>query len=119
MKALTRKLLPLTVCAIAVTSLFSVRPAQAYTVTLKQVGSNVVAHGSGAINLTGLIGVGSTMSGGRISGNLGLIVTGAPSLFNVGVYEGFTGRAVSEAGISSCPAVAAEMLSALVAARGF
>jgi VPDSG-CTERM motif len=91
MKALTRKLLPLTVCAIAVTSLFSVRPAQAYTVTLKQVGSNVVAHGSGAINLTGLIGVGSTMSGGRISGNLGLIVTGAPSLFNVGVYEGFTG----------------------------
>jgi hypothetical protein len=91
MKALTRKLLPLTVCAIAVTSLFSVRPAEAYTVTLQQVGSNVVAHGSGAINLTGLIGVSSTMSGGRISGNLGLIVTGAPSLFNVGVYDGFTG----------------------------
>ena len=35
-------------------SLFSVRPAQAYTVTLKQIGSNVVANGSGAINLTGL-----------------------------------------------------------------
>ena len=35
-------------------SLFSVRPAQAYTVTLQQVGSNVVANGSGAINLTGL-----------------------------------------------------------------
>ena len=35
-------------------SLFSVRPAQAYTVTLQQVGSNVVATGSGAINLTGL-----------------------------------------------------------------
>ena len=31
-----------------------VRPAQAYTVTLQQVGSNVVATGSGAINLTGL-----------------------------------------------------------------
>src|SRR5262249_11445487 len=30
------------------------------------------------------------MSGGRISGNLGLIVTGAPSLFNLGVYAGFT-----------------------------
>ena len=35
-------------------SLFSVQPAQAYTVTLQQVGSNVVANGSGAINLTGL-----------------------------------------------------------------
>jgi hypothetical protein len=35
-------------------SLFFVRPAQAYTVTLEQVGSNVVANGSGAINLTGL-----------------------------------------------------------------
>ena len=35
-------------------SLFSVRPAQAYTLTLKQVGSNVVATGSGSINLTGL-----------------------------------------------------------------
>ena len=35
-------------------SLFSVRPAQAYTVTLEQIGSNVVANGSGAINLTGL-----------------------------------------------------------------
>ena len=35
-------------------SLFSVQPAQAYTVTLEQVGSNVVANGSGAINLTGL-----------------------------------------------------------------
>jgi hypothetical protein len=31
-------------------SLFSVRPAQAYLVTLEQVGSNVVANGSGAIN---------------------------------------------------------------------
>ena len=35
-------------------SLFSVRPAQAYTVTLQQIGANVVANGSGAINLTGL-----------------------------------------------------------------
>src|SRR4030095_2111905 len=54
MKAVPKKLLPLTLFGIAVTSLFSVRPAQAYTVTLEQVGSNVVANGSGAINLTGL-----------------------------------------------------------------
>src|SRR5215475_4016257 len=35
-------------------SLFCVRPAEAYTVTLRQMGANVVANGSGAINLTGL-----------------------------------------------------------------
>jgi hypothetical protein len=44
-------------------SLFSVRPAQAYLVTLEQVGSNVVANGSGAINLTG--------SGGFFAPNTG------------------------------------------------
>ena len=54
MKALPKKLLPLTLFGIAVTSLFSVQPAQAYSVTLQQVGSDVVANGSGAINLTGL-----------------------------------------------------------------
>src|SRR5215472_15697982 len=37
----------------AVAALF-IQPAQAYTVTLQQIGSNVVANGSGAFNLTGL-----------------------------------------------------------------
>jgi len=54
MKALPKKLLPLILFGIAATSLFSVQPAQAYTVTLEQMGANVVANGSGAINLTGL-----------------------------------------------------------------
>ena len=54
MKALPKKFLRLTLFAIAVTSLFSVQPAQAYSVTLQQVGSNVVANGTGAFNLTGL-----------------------------------------------------------------
>ena len=54
MKALSKKLLTLTLFAIAVTSLFCVQPAQAFTITMEQVGSNVVATGSGAINLTGL-----------------------------------------------------------------
>jgi hypothetical protein len=40
-------------------SLFSVRPAQAYTVTLEQVGSNVVATGTGAFDLIGLMLVNS------------------------------------------------------------
>ena len=54
MKALPKKLLRLTLFGIAVTSLFSVQPAQAYSVTLQQIGSDVVANGTGAINLTGL-----------------------------------------------------------------
>ena len=75
MKALPKKLLSLTLFAIAVTSIFSVQPTQAYTIMLGQVGSNVVANGSGAINLTGLsflntgsIGTGSVWPvTGRIS----------------------------------------------------
>src|SRR5438132_5818453 len=44
-----------TTLAIVLASLLSVRPAQAgYTVTLQQVGPDVVATGSGAIDLTGL-----------------------------------------------------------------
>ena len=44
-----------TTLAIVLASLVSVRPAQAgYVVTLQQVGPDVVATGSGAINLTGL-----------------------------------------------------------------
>ncbi len=41
--------------AIVIACVISVRPAQAgYIVTLEQVGSNVVATGSGPIDLTGL-----------------------------------------------------------------
>src|SRR5436190_18666050 len=44
-----------TTLAIVLAWLLSVRPAQAgYTVTLQQVGPDVVATGSGAIDLTGL-----------------------------------------------------------------
>ncbi len=45
-----------TTLAIVLGWLLSVRPAQAgYTVTLQQVGPDVVATGSGVINLQGLI----------------------------------------------------------------
>ena len=73
-------------------SLFFVRPAQAYLVTLEQVGSNVVATGSGAVNLTGLTKA-STPFGGpsAIAANLGFILTGAPSGGISDGYFGFTG----------------------------
>src|SRR5438067_1232686 len=62
-----------TTLAIVLASLLSARPAQAgYTVTLQQVGPDVVATGSGAIDLTGLTLFGSSghlvSYGGRISG---------------------------------------------------
>jgi hypothetical protein len=91
MKALPKKHLPLTLFAIAVTSLCFVRPAEAYTVTLQQMGANVVANGSGAINLTGLTpeGFSFTPVAGVVA-TLGIINTGQ-SAVNVPGYFGFTG----------------------------
>src|SRR5262245_40602249 len=90
MKALPKKLLPLTLFAIAVTSLLYARPAQAYSVTLQQVGSNVVAHGSGAISLTGLTLSPGQFVGTRIAASFA-IITMSPELVNADAYNGFTG----------------------------
>ena len=79
MKVLPRKLLPFTVFAIAVTLLFSVQPAQAFTMTLEQVGLNVVANGSGAFNLMGL-----TFAGGGFSVSSAM----GPSIANLVVADG-------------------------------
>jgi hypothetical protein len=90
MNALPKKFLPLTLFAIAVTSLFFVQPAKAFTMTIEQVGSNVVANGSGAFNLTGLGFLGTP--GGvppQISASLGFIATGSAALADL--YRGLTG----------------------------
>ena len=77
-------------------SLFSVQPAQAYTVTLEQMGADVVANGSGAINLTGLafFGGGSFFITTLIP-SLGRISTGPPpsGLGSVDLYRVFSGPA--------------------------
>ena len=55
--------------------------ARAYTVTLQQVGSNVVANGSGAINLTGLVHDGIYGAGSpALQANVGFMETGAQGL---------------------------------------
>jgi VPDSG-CTERM motif len=75
-------------------SLFSARPAQAYTVTLEQMGANVVATGSGAINLTGLtLSFPGAISFVQVSASLGTIETGALGVPNdfVDGYTGFAG----------------------------
>jgi len=89
MKALPRKLLRLTLFAIAVMSLICVRPAEAYTVTLHQAGSNVVATGSGAINLTGLSFIENGSIGPGINPHVAFIVTGPTA--SGATYNGFTG----------------------------
>jgi len=72
-------------------SLFSARPAQAYTVTLEQMGANVVATGSGAINLTGLTLIASDVfSFVQVFASAGLIETGPASAL-LDAYTGFAG----------------------------
>jgi VPDSG-CTERM motif len=91
MKALPKKLLPLILFGVVVTLLFSIQPVRAYTVTLEQVGSNVVATGSGAFNLIGLTFSGSGVAGIGIAPSNPVIVTGPPPSGSVDVYTGFTG----------------------------
>jgi plastocyanin len=81
-----------TTLGIAFAWLLSLQPAEAgYTVTLQQVGANVVATGSGAIDLTGLTFIGSSGSDNPgIDGPSGLIGTG-PFGSLVDAYQGFTG----------------------------
>ena len=85
-------------CAlVAVTSLFSVQPAQAgYIVTLQQVGPNVVATGSGAINLTGLTfsqsgSVNPSIRGARVSPVASSFIYTGPTSSSVDSYFGATG----------------------------
>src|SRR5262245_24434169 len=77
----------------AITPLVCVRPAGAYTVTLQQMGANVVATGSGAINLTGLtFSSPGAFFTARIRAETGVIFTGPPGgSGNVDLYTGITG----------------------------
>jgi hypothetical protein len=105
MKALPKKLLPLILFGIAVTSLFSVQPAQAnYIVTLEQVGPDVVATGSGAINLTGLTFFTSLPVAGTalIIPSGATIHTGPTGLVNLDLYHGvFTGPTSFGSGVGT------------------
>jgi hypothetical protein len=76
--------------AIGIALGLSIRPAQAapYVVTLQQVGSDVVATGSGAIDLTGLMGPNTTFGGETIAPNEAFIVTGATGFFDI--FTGFS-----------------------------
>jgi hypothetical protein len=90
MKPLPKILLALT--AVACTSLFSVQPAQAFTITLEQMGANVVANGSGAINLTGLTFAFESLNATNgVFASQGAIAIGPSGFNDADVYTGFTG----------------------------
>ncbi|HEX5327186.1 MAG TPA: hypothetical protein VFW75_11005 [Acetobacteraceae bacterium] len=70
----------------------SASPARAgYTVSLSQQGSNVVATGSGTIDLTGLTPNGSGISEGGVGPLHGEINTGPASFVGVSWDTGYTG----------------------------
>ena len=79
-----------------------VHSAQAYTVTLKQLGANVVATGSGAINLTGLTFVISGADNPGIVPFSGVISTG-PFASMIDGYRGFTGPMDFGSGAGALP----------------
>jgi len=83
-------------------SLLSVQPAQAYTVTLKQMGSNVVATGTGAISLTGLTFDIIVSPATGLNASSGTINMGQSNL-NVPGYTGFTGPTNFGSGSSFFP----------------
>jgi protein with PEP-CTERM/exosortase system signal len=67
-------------------SLFAVQPAQAYTVTLLQVGSDVVATGSGPIDLTDLTFSASGDNTSFIFPKGAAVLTGPTGFGNVAEY---------------------------------
>jgi hypothetical protein len=117
MKALPKKLLPLTVFAIAVTSLFCVRPVQAYTITLEELGSNVVATGSGPLDLTGLSFDFPSFQSAGINPNGAVIVTGSsgPADF----YTGFTGPTSFGSGSTTAASSSSGPLVGIAGVNGF
>ena len=89
-----------------------------FMATIDQVGTNVVANGSGAINLTGLSFLAWHPGGSETEPPIGVIVTGTTDSANVTFFSGLVDRPVSEAGMAILPAVAAETVSALWAFSG-
>jgi len=76
--------------AIVIICGLSVQPARAnYIVTLEQVGSNVVATGSGAFDLSGLTFLNQGLGSPYMAASQGLIQTGSAA--STDVYTGFTG----------------------------
>ena len=97
------KALPKILLALAAVAALSVQPAQAYMVTLKQVGSDVVATGSGPINLTGLNFVISTVLSAQINSTVAAIGTGPAFPVAGDLYNGLSGPTSFGSGLTTVP----------------
>ena len=97
------KALPKILLALAAVAALSVQPAQAYMVTLKQVGSDVVATGSGPINLTGLNFVISTVLSAQINSTVAAIGTGPAFPVAGDLYNGLSGPTSFGSGLTTFP----------------
>ena len=97
------KALPKILLALAAVAALSVQPAQAYMVTLEQVGANVVATGSGPINLTGLTFVISTVLNAQINPGVAAIGTGPAFPVAGDLYNGLSGPTSFGSGLTTVP----------------
>jgi len=90
-----KRLLPLGLAMAGVTVLLAPAVGQAtpYVVKFAQQGSNVVATGSGAFDLTGLVFSGSFGSGTSMQPNAGYVSSGALDSVPLDAYTGFAGPA--------------------------
>ncbi len=83
----TNSFLTALLCTLTASFLVLSHPAQAgYIVTLEQVGSDVVATGSGALDLSGLMGPNTDFGAGTVAPSEARILIGA-----TGFFEDFTG----------------------------
>jgi hypothetical protein len=90
--ALTMRATHLATAAILALGAFAAPSAQAgYVVTLEEVGSNVVATGSGPIDLTGLHFGGNAYEHAGINPESSIIVTGPADTNLISAYFGFSG----------------------------
>ena len=97
-----------TTLAIVLAWLVSARPAQAgYAVTLQQVGPDVVATGSGAIDLTGLSYFSDEYDVAEIWPSVAVIITGPTIRGLDSYYVDFHGPMSSGAGLILSPTAAA------------
>ena len=94
------------------------QPVQAYTVTLDLVGANVVATGTGPIDLTGLTFFSPSVVGVGITPFLGTIHTGPIGGGPVDFYRGFTGPSSFGSGDTTDPNTGSGDLVGIHASEG-
>ena len=111
-------------CLLLILAMASAPATAGYIVTLKEVGSDVVATGSGPIDLTDLTSAGGTSSQPALRPLEGIIITGTSG--SLDAYTGFTGpnsfgsgtTRVADSGSGDLVGIA-DVISALLVPEGY